>query len=228
MARLPGGDRLQQLGDTIVAAADRAAAGRWDHALAMAQSTVGASTEERVRQVTRRISTEMAAVGAATGAAAALPMTGTGTAVTTGVGELGWFTMRSADLILAIAAIHGHTQVSVEQRRAWVLSLLVFGDGAVGGFNRLASELGRGLGIQGAPARGVSLAGLRSINGSLARLMAAKYGRRRGVVAAGTALPFGIGAVVGGTANYAMVRTLAHQADRFFAELPPGLSLRLV
>jgi len=33
---------------------------------------------------------------------------------------------RSADLILAIAAVHGHTEPSVEERRMWLLSVLAF------------------------------------------------------------------------------------------------------
>lgn len=207
-----------------MAGVDKAVDTRWDHALRVAHETTGLTTTERVKEVTTLLGRELAMVGAATGAAAALPITGTGTAIATGVGELGWFTMRSADLILAIAAIHGYSQETIEQRRAWVLSILVFGDGAAGGFNRLAAELGRGLGTHGT--RGLSAAGLRSINGALGRMVISKYGRRRGIVAAGTALPFGIGAAVGGTANYAMVRTLAHQADNFFSSLPPGLSVR--
>ena len=36
----------------------------------------------------------------------------------------------------------------------------------------------------------------------------------------GTALPFGIGAVVGGSANYTIVRLLARHANKFFKKLP--------
>ena len=47
-----------------------------------------------------------------------------------------------------------------------------------------------------------------------------RYGTRRGAIALGTALPLGIGALVGGSANYLAVRALARHADEFFLRLP--------
>ena len=53
-----------------------------------------------------------------------------------------------------------------------------------------------------------------------------KYGTKRGAVALGRALPFGIGAAIGGGANYAFARAIAGHADRFFRDLPPALQAR--
>ena len=39
-------------------------------------------------------------------------------------------------------------------------------------------------------------------------------------IALGTALPLGVGAMIGGTANYGAVKALARNADRFFSRLP--------
>jgi len=64
---------------------------------------------------------------------------------------------------------------------------------------------------------------LRGINSSAGRTIVTKYGTKRGVVALGTALPFGIGAAAGGDANHAIVRLLARHADKFFKNLPPEL-----
>lgn len=47
------------------------------------------------------------------------------------------------------------------------------------------------------------------------------------MIALGRALPFGIGAVIGGTTNYAFARTIARQADEFFRLLPPGVEARV-
>jgi hypothetical protein len=213
---------MERAGQVLLAGVDKAVASRWEHAVRTAEATAGQRTKARIKQVTKAYGRELAMVGAATGAAAALPVTGTGTAIVSGIGEFGWFTMRAADLILAIAAIHGHTEESVEQRRAWVLSILVFGEGAAEGFNRLAAELGKGLG--GRATRAIPAESLQVINRALGGNILTKYGKKRGVVALGTALPLGIGAAVGGSANYAMVRGIAHQADAFFAQLPPGLA----
>ena len=43
-----------------------------------------------------------------------------------------------------------------------------------------------------------------------------KWGTRKGAATLGKLLPFGIGAAVGGSANYVMLRELAKQADQFF------------
>lgn len=101
---------------------------------------------------------------------------------------------------------------------AWILSILVFGNGASEGFTKLAGEVGRGLGTKATTRIPMSV--LRGINSSAGRTIVTKYGTKRGVVALGTALPFGIGAAVGGSANYAIARMLAHHANKFFKNLP--------
>jgi hypothetical protein len=106
----------------------------------------------------------------------------------------------------------------VEERRAWILSILVFGNGASEGFTKLAGEVGKGLGTKATTRIPISV--LRGINSSTGRTIVTKYGTKRGVVALGTALPFGIGAAVGGGANYAIVRLLARHANKFFKHLP--------
>ncbi len=216
-ARLPA----RKLGDIMLGAVDRAVEARWPHAIQVAASATG-DEAERVRTVTRAFAREMAAVGAVAGAAAAVPGAGAVTFAGTTAVELGWFTARSADLILSVAAVHGQTEASVEQRRAWILSVLAFGNGASGSFTKLAGELGKGLGKRGTGA--IPTESLRAINRALGRTIVTKYGTKRGVVALGRALPLGIGAAVGGGANYAFARSIARQADTFFRLLPPPLS----
>ena len=139
----------------------------------------------------------------------------------TGVAEISWFTARSADLILAIAAVHGHTEPSVEERRLWLLSVLAFGDEAATMVTRRRGAMGKGLGKK-ATVR-ISAETLKSINHAIGRTILTKYGTKRGVIALGTALPFGIGAAIGGGANYALTRAIARHADSFFRALPQAL-----
>jgi hypothetical protein len=209
-----------RIGTTVLSSVDTAVDLRWDKARLTAASTTG-SVEERVAQVRRVYARELATVGAAAGGTAALPAVGTAGVLATTVAEFGYFTMRIADLILAIAAIHGHTEATVEQRRAWVLSIMAFGDGAASGFTKVAGELGKGLGEK--LTRRISAESLMRINKTVGRTIVTKYGTKRGAIALGRALPFGIGAVIGGTANYASARVIASQANRFFAQLPPPL-----
>jgi hypothetical protein len=64
------------------------------------------------------------------------------------------------------------------------------------------------------------LATLQMANRLMSRRLLRRYGTRRGVIALGTALPIGIGAAIGGSANYVAIRALARSADEFFARLP--------
>ena len=187
----------QAAGEVVLAGANRAVDGRWEAAKRRAATAPGAGVEARVKSVTDAFARELAVLGGATGAAATVPVTGTLAGLAASTAELGWFTVRLGDLILTIAALHGHTAASVEERRSWVLSILAFGDGAAQGFTRVGGDTGR-----------------------LARALLAKYGARRGAARLGRILPLGVGAVIGSVSNLVTVRAVARQADRFFRELP--------
>ncbi|MGI9597338.1 MAG: EcsC family protein [Acidimicrobiales bacterium] len=226
---------LNAVGKAVLQAVDKAVEERWDRAVRIAAEAEGDTAEARVRSISKRFRRELGAVGAATGAVAAAPGLGTGAATATLVADLGWFAMRSTDLIMAIGAAHGYTASSPDQRRAWVLSVLAFGEEAASQFTSLLSEIDAGaiVGGERISARLAGLAGgdvatldaLRRINTSLAATVIAKYGSRRSLLAVGKLLPFGVGAVVGGSANYALIRVVGSQAGKFFAGygalLPP-------
>jgi hypothetical protein len=210
-----------QAAEAVLTGVDRSVERRWRLARDLAASTVG-TTEERIVQAKKLFVREMTVVGAAAGATAAVPAAGAVGAVGAAAAEFGWFATRSADLILTVAAIHGHTAATVEQRRAWILSVLAFGNAASTGFTRLAGEVGRGLGERAACQ--VPPGALRAVNGAIGRTVVTRFGSARGAVALGRAFPFGIGAAIGGGANYAFARATARQADSFFSDLPPVLS----
>lgn len=210
----------RRAGEVMLQAVDRAVERRWDQAVLVATEVTG-GVDERVAEITRAYVRDMTAVGAAAGAAAAVPGAGAVALVGTAALELGWFATRTGDLILAIAAVHGHTSASVEERRAWVLAVLAFGDTAPAGFARVAGEVGKGLGRRATDR--IPAETLRMINRKLGRTIVTKYGTKRGAVALGRALPFGIGAAIGGGANYAFARAIARQATVFFRALPPPL-----
>lgn len=127
-------------GEVVVRAVDRAVTARWPAAVQRASRARGATVEERVMHAQRGFVRELTVVGAAAGATAAVPGVGTAAGVAVAGGELAIATTRSADLILTIAAIHGLEAASVEERRAWVLSVMLFGETASRGFSRLAGD----------------------------------------------------------------------------------------
>ncbi len=205
------------LGDALMAGIDKATEARWDAAVERASQLPGDVRPQKVKALTAMFARELATVGAATGAAAAAPAVGTGASLVAGVAELGWFTARSGDLILTMAALHGRTAPTLDERRAWVLAVLIFGSSAREGFTSAAKQFGLEL---EQPNTRVPLATLRAINGLFGNKLLRRYGAKRGAIALGTALPLGVGAVIGGSANYSAVKLLAKNADRFFAKLP--------
>ena len=229
-ARIPA-PVLDAAGKAVLKGVDKAVTERWDAARQRALRAEGSDLDAKVKSVAKSFSRELVALGAATGAAAAAPGIGTASAVSVLGAEIGWFAFRSTDLIMTIGALHGHVDSSPEERRAWVLSILAFGENAADEFTALAGEMERDLVIRGERigALVTSVAGsdvatvdaLRRMNATLASKVLGKYGSRKGMASVGKLLPFGIGAVVGGSANWAMSRTTSSQARRFFRDYRP-------
>ncbi len=209
-------NRLQSFGTgkIVVSAVERAVENRWDQAVDRAADTSG-DESERVAQIERTFLRELITLGAASGGTAAMPGVGTMTAVGLTAGEVAWTATRTTDMILAVAAIHGHTDAPVEVRKSWVLALLAFDDDAADGLAKTIAEYGGTVTVS----RTLSLEMLERANGRVGRTLIARYGAKRSALLIGKVLPFGIGAVVGGTANHFLVRSTIRRADGFFAEI---------
>lgn len=204
-----------QLGAMVLAGVDRAVDERWEAAQRRASRLKG-STAQRVSTARSIFARELAAAGAAAGAAAAAPVVGTAASLAVATAEIGWITARSADLILTIAAIHGYDLSDVEERRASILLVLAYGEAAGSMIQKLAGEAGKGLGRKAVTK--LSMPVLRKINRAAGRTLVTKWGTRRGVVALGELVPFGIGAGIGGSANWMLARAVSRNANRFFAD----------
>ena len=211
-------DDVLRISQNVLAAIDEVSSQRWDAATRRADALPGTIRPEKITALTDSFSRELGAAGAAAGAAAVAPTVGTAATLLATTAELGWFTARAGDLILTIAALHGHPDPSVDERRAWVLAVLIYGSSARDGFARAINEASTGL--SPVSNRRLSMTTLQTANRVMARSLLRRYGSRRGIIAVGRALPVGIGAVIGGSANYFAIRTLARHADEFFARLP--------
>ena len=117
-----------------------------------------------------------------------------------------------------MAALHGRPDPTVDERRAWVLAVLIYGSSARDEFARTLNEAS--VGIAPAVGRQIPVTTLQVANRFMSRALVRRYGTKRGLIAVGRALPVGIGAAIGGSANYVTIRSLARNADRFFARLP--------
>ncbi len=211
----------ESLAQQMIEAVDRAVETRWAAAQERARSVEG-DREQRIEAVTTKIRRELGVAGAASGGASAVPGVGFGTAAATFAVELAWTTVRLADLILTIAAIHGHDRAELEERRMWVLSILTYREGAAGAVARLAAEMAESPARRGA--RQLTRRTIRRINASLGAGMIAKYGSRRAIAALGRVIPFGVGAALGYGVNTRAVTMTAKHAHGFFTEFPIAMA----
>ncbi len=209
---------VERIANQMLASIDQVSASRWEAAVERAASLKGDVRPEKLRSLSNSFARELGLFGGAAGVAAAAPGVGTTATFLATTAELAWFTTRAGDLILTVAALHGRPEPTVDERRAWLLAVLIYGGSARDGFTTALNKAATGL----SPAAGskVSLATLQSVNRLMSRMLIRRYGTRRGLVALGTALPLGLGAVVGGSANFMAIRNLARHADEFFARLP--------
>jgi hypothetical protein len=210
---------------TVLRAIDHAVDARWADAVRRAGATSG-TTSERVAQITHALSRELAVVGAATGGVAALPGVGTVAALATVAADVGWTTTRACDLVMAIGAAHGHTDAPPDRRKAWVIAVLGFGTGAAAALPRiLAAEEDADDRATGRLSGG----SLAALNQGLGRTLVTRWAMKRLATSVSKALPFGIGAVIGGVANRASARAIARHADLLFAQVgDPGPGARTV
>jgi len=226
---------LDAAGRALIEGIDRAVESRWERAQETARLTPGVSPHHKSRLIASPIRKSMTALGAAAGATAAAPGVGTSVAMGTLVAELGVVALKTTDMVMSIGAAYDHVDASPEERRAWVLAVLAFGDDAAGEFATLARDMGlrnsetgversdhaidvAGEALGGGAGQMATIDALRRVNTSLVAQVLKKWGTRRGAATVGKLLPFGVGAVVGGSANFFMIREFARQADRFFAE----------
>jgi hypothetical protein len=209
----------ERLTRRMLDAIDEVSSKRWDAAVRRAATLPGDIRPEKVKALTDQFVRELAAAGAAAGAAAAAPTVGTAATLLATSAELAWFTGRAGDLILTIAALHGHPDPTVDERRAWVMAVLIYGGSARDEFARALNQASTG--IELAPGdRRIPLASVQAANRVMSKLLLRRYGTRRGVAALGRVIPLGIGAVIGAGSNYMAIRALARNADQFFSRLP--------
>lgn len=219
---------LDAAGKALIEGVDRAVASRWDRAKEVAATAPGAHPAAKAKAISSPIRKSMTALGAAAGATAAAPGVGTSVAMGTLIAELGVVALKTTDMVMSIGAAYGHVDATAEERRAWVLAVLAFGDDAAEEFSTLVRDMGvnvadghaidiAGEAVGGGAGQMATIDALRRINTSLVAQVLKKWGTRRGAATIGKLLPFGVGAAVGGSANFWMIREFAKQADRFFA-----------
>jgi hypothetical protein len=176
-----------------------------------------ATPQEVIRRLGRQFSSATTATGAGVGAVAAVPAVGTGPALVLSGGEFVTYSLSAAAYVLAVAEIHGIDIDQIERRRTLVMGVLL-GDAGSKTVERVAQRTGSHWGRQ--VVAKVPVATLRSVNKVLGRNFVTKYGTQQGILVLGRAVPFGIGALIGGAGNYGFSQFTIRSTQRAFGDPP--------
>jgi hypothetical protein len=170
--------------------------------------------------------------GAAVGATAVIP--GIGTAASLGLSAAATVGFLEATAIYAasLAELHGVRLEDPERARTMVMAILLGEEGSallgalggqsVGKSNGVSQAWGTVLGKK-AP-----LIGFGTLRDRVQRAFLRSLLRRQGTALLGRALPFGVGAVVGGAGNLVMGRAVVKTAREAFGPFPPTIPGELV
>ena len=185
-----------------------------------------ATTPEIVRILERRYLAAVTTCGAAVGATAVVPGIGTGvTLALSGVETLG-FLEATALFAQSIAEVHGVAIEDPDRARALVLTLMLGSEG-VDLLAQLAGQAaGRGptrAGYWGdLVTKTIPRAAIGPVVDRLKTAFVRQFAARGGASWLGKALPFGVGAAVGGAGNHILGRRVLTGSRRAFGP-PPAL-----
>ncbi len=172
-----------------------------------------ATPDEIAQRLVNEFVRDVSVIGAAGGAVAAVPGPGTAVKLIGGtVVETGALLERATYMIMGVAEAYGLGLDELEVRRYAVLRVLGAWAGISQGATELAGTLGAGLGKRATEA--IPMTAIHAFNKAMRKQVVFKWASRTGAVRLGSALPFGIGAGIGGASNYFIGKSLGRVAIR--------------
>lgn len=190
----------------------------------MRRQNPGLSPAQLSRRLERDYLTAVAGGGAAVGGTAAVPGVGTITSLGLSAVATVGFLEATAFYAASVAELHGIHLEDPDRARTTVMAIMLGEEGAA----LLSSLTGHGLGSGAGPQAAWGAAINRSVSGPAARLIQRQIQerffkwilRRQTGAMLGRALPFGVGAVVGGVGNLAMGRAVIRASRSAFGPAP--------
>lgn len=195
------------------------------HLRSIRRSNPTASPAQVIRILERRYLAAVTVGGAAVGASAALPVVGIGASVALSTAETGVFLEASALFAQSITELHGIAVDDPDRARTLVMTLILGSAGSTL-VKQLAGEV-----TGTAPARtafwgemvtkSLPKAAVGKVADQLKKSFIRKFGVSQGASIVGRAIPFGIGAVIGGTGNHILGRQIVRGSREAFGAAPP-------
>ena len=201
------------------------------HLRAIRRRSPGASPEQIVRILERRYLAAVTTGGAAVGATAVIPGIGTGVTLALSGVETAGFLEATALFAQSVAEVHGIAIDNPDRARALVMTLMLGNEGV-----DLVRQLAGQASGSGA-ARNVYWGELitnsmpKAVMGpvvdKLRSVFIKQFAVRGGAGIIGKAIPFGIGAAIGGIGNSVLGRRVLRQSRLAFGQAPATLPLEL-
>ncbi|MFC5501064.1 hypothetical protein ACFPJ4_02290 [Lysinimonas soli] len=193
------------------------------HLRSIRSSRPDASPAQVVAILERRFLTAVTSGGALVGASAAIPAVGVGTSLMLSGVETAGFLEASALFAQSVTEIHGIAVVEPERARTLVMALML-GTGGQELLQQFAAEAG-GRGSRSAYwgefiTKSLPRAAFGQVADRVRSAFLKRFAVTQGTSIIGRAIPFGIGAVVGGTGNHLLGRRIIRSARGAFGPAP--------
>ena len=190
-----------------------------------------ASPEELVRILERRYLAAVTSGGAAVGATAVIPGVGTGITLALSGVETAGFLEATALFAQSVSEVHGITVDDPERARALVMTMMLGHEGS-DLVRQLAGQVtGGGVARTAYWGELVTTSLPRAIMGPLTdklkRTFIRQFAAKGGASLLGKAVPFGIGAVIGGMGNHILGKRVVSSSRLAFGQAPTGYRLDL-
>lgn len=201
------------------------------HLRSVRRRSPGASPEQIVRILERRYLAAVTTGGAAVGATAVIPGIGTGVTLALSGVETAGFLEATALFAQSVAEVHGIAVDNPDRARALVMTLMLGNEGVdlVRQFAGQASGTGAARNVYWGELITNSMP--RAIMGpvvdKLRTVFIRQFAVRGGAGIIGKAIPFGIGAAIGGIGNSVLGRRVLKQSRFAFGQAPQTLPLEL-
>lgn len=194
-----------------------------DSARKYRRANPGLSSGELAEKLASAATWRMTGAGVVASLPGAIPGLGTAAQVAIGGATISgetWLMLRNLTVLqMTVAALYGHDP-SDEDRLDELLITWGLMTGAVVPAKEATKRVGTKVAIKQFNTR-VSGALVRKINQKLGTTVFTKWGTKRGGIALGRLIPFGVGAVVGGGMNYSTARSFANQVLRLYGDIIP-------
>ena len=194
-----------------------------------------ATPEEVIRILERRFLAAVTTGGALVGASAVLPAVGIGASLALSTVETGGFLEASALFAQSVTEVHGIAVDDPDRARTLVMTLIL-GSAGTDLVKQLASQATGSGPVRNKfwgelVTKSVPQAAMGQIADRLKKTFVKRFAVTQGTNIIGRSIPFGIGAVVGGTGNNLLGRQVVRSARAAFsaapAEFPAVLALRV-